>query len=156
MFASCTSTWLEQMFDFQKYTRLLISSPQGRQQRLSLGADPIYNAVPCFPHDNSVGIRLCDECKKSVLLIFFHMLLSIWWLISQASWPTTECQVVQFVPGTSISRQFVSKLLTILQQTRVRPAWIDKDLKLCKVAPLSCLPVHSTARRNFWACPSTS
>ena len=28
---------------------------------------PIDNAVPCFPHDDIVGNRLCDECKKSAL-----------------------------------------------------------------------------------------
>ena len=30
---------------------------QSRQQSLSLGTDPIYNDVPCFPHDNSVRNR---------------------------------------------------------------------------------------------------
>ena len=86
-----------------------------------------------------------------------HMSESILWLISQAYWPTAECQVFQFVPSTNISRQFVSKLLTLLQLIRVLPAWIDdhpnNDSKLCKVA---CLPVHSIAQRIFWACPSMS
>ena len=26
---------------------------------------PIYIVVQCFPHDNDVCIRLCDECRRS-------------------------------------------------------------------------------------------
>ena len=62
-----------------------------------------------------------------------------------------------FVPSTSISSQFASKLLTILQLIGVLPAWIDDhpsiDLKLCKVAPLSWLPIHSIAQRIFEHVP---
>ena len=94
-----------------------------------------------------------DECKKSIMLVVCHMPESILWLILQACWPTIERQIVQFAPSISISRRFVSKLLRILQLIRVLPAWIDdhpgKDLKLCKVAPLSCLLVQSIARRIF-------
>ena len=145
------------MFCFQKYKRhhqKLILSPQGRQQNLGLGTNPIGNAVPCFPHDNIDGNRLCDECKKSSLLVVCHMPESILWLLLQV-WCLTikKCQVVQFVPNTSMTRQFVSKLLIILQQSQVPPDWIDghqkKDAKLCKVAPLSCLPIHSIAQRIF-------
>ena len=53
--------------DFQNYTRLLmrlISSPQSRQQNLGLVKIQVYNAVPCFPHDNTVGNRLSVECKE--------------------------------------------------------------------------------------------
>ena len=42
-------------------------SPQGLQQSLSLGINPVDNAEPCCPHDNIVGNRLCDECMKSIL-----------------------------------------------------------------------------------------
>ena len=105
------------------------------------------NAVPSCPHDNIVDSQSCDEYRKSALSIFCHMPE----LISQACLLTTRCQVVQFVPSTSISRQFVSKLLTFLQRIRVLPAWIDdqssKDLKLCEAAPPSCLPIHSIAQR---------
>ena len=63
-----------------KYTRhlpMLISSPQSRQQSLSLETNPVNNAVACFPHDNIVGNRLCDEYKKSALPIVCHMPESI-------------------------------------------------------------------------------
>ena len=43
----------------------LILTPQGRQQNLSLGINPIDNAGPCYPHDSIVGGHLCDECMKS-------------------------------------------------------------------------------------------
>ena len=62
------------------------------------------------------------------------------------------------MPGTSISSQFVSTLLTILQLIRVLPAWIDghpsKDFWLCKAAPLSCLPVYTIAQRIYEHVPA--
>ena len=91
------------MFCFQRYTRLplrLILSPRGLQQSLSLGINPIHSAVPCLPHDNIVGNRWCDECKKSILLVVCHIPESILWLILQACRPTirssNSCQVQAF------------------------------------------------------------
>ena len=104
------------MFDFQRYIRFLpklFLSPQGHQQSLSLGKDPIDNAEPCYPHDNIVGSHLCDECMKSILPTVCHKPLSICWLIEQVCSLTKGCQAYQFVPGTSFSRQFVRILLTI-------------------------------------------
>ena len=46
---------------------------------------------------------------------------------------TKECQVYQFVPGTSISRQFVSILLTILQHCQV-PLRIVAHIALSRAA----------------------
>ena len=37
-----------------------------------LGTNPVCNAVPCFLPDNIVGNWLCDERKKSALLIVCH------------------------------------------------------------------------------------
>ena len=162
-FVSCTSNWLWQKFDFPKYTRhhlRLLLSPQVCQQSLSLGKNPVCSTVPRFPHDNIDGSHSCDEFKKSALLIVYHILESILWLTLQACSLNTRCQVVQFVPNTSISRQFASKLLKILQQIQVPPVCIDddpnKDAKLFKDPLRSCLPVHSVVRRIFWACSSMS
>ena len=89
--------------------------------------------VPRFPHDNVVWIHTWSTL----------------WLVSQA-WDvrsSNSCLV------SSSSRQFVCKPLTILQQIRVLPAWIDdhprKDLKLWRIAPLSCLPIRNIAQRIF-------
>ena len=68
------------MFGFQTYTRLplsLILNPQRHQQSLSLGQNPVDNAEPCSPHDNSVGRHLCDECMKSIEQNVGHKVLSI-------------------------------------------------------------------------------
>ena len=104
-----------------------------------------------------VGIHSCDECRKSALLIVCHMPESILCQISRPCRPTTECQIVQSVPNTTISRQFVSKLLANLQLFLVLPFRIDdrpnKDAKLCKVAPLSCLPIRSITQRIFEHVP---
>ena len=45
------------------------SSPQGLQQNLSLEIEPIDNAEPCCPRENSVGSHLPDECMKLILPI---------------------------------------------------------------------------------------
>ena len=79
-FASYTSNLQGPMFCFQRSLRLLPKltlNPQGRQQSLSPGIDPICSAVPCFPHDIFVGNRLCDECTRSILLVVCHMPESI-------------------------------------------------------------------------------
>ena len=75
LFLAHPTDW-DQMFCFQKYTRhllRLIPSPQDLQQSLSLERNTVCNAEPCFPHDNVVGNRLCDEYKKPALLIVCHM-----------------------------------------------------------------------------------
>ena len=96
---------------------------------------------------------------KSIMPIVCRMPESILWLFLQVCWQTTECLVSQFVPITSVSRPFVSKLAIILRLIQVLPDWIDdhpsKDLKLWKTALflLASLPFLST---HFRACPSTS
>ena len=97
-------------------------SIQDLQQNLSLGTDPIDNAEPCFPHDNTVDSHLCDECTKSNELSFGRKLLCIWRLIEQVCLQTKECLVYECVPSTSILRQFESILLTILQPFPVLPS----------------------------------
>ena len=80
-FASYTSSSQEQMFCLPKYTRhlmRLILIPQRHQQSLSLGTNPVCNAVPRFPHDNIVESKSCDEFWKSALLIICHTPESIW------------------------------------------------------------------------------
>ena len=67
------------------------------------------------------GGHLCDECMKLIWPNFCHKLESIFWLLVQVCRLTTECQVYQFVPSTSISEQFVCILWTILQLIQVPP-----------------------------------
>ena len=112
------------MFDFQRFSRFSLKrtlSPQGLQQSLSPGAIPIDNAAPCFPHDNIVGCHLCDECMKSNKLDVGHTLLSTSWWHEQARLQTEKCEVYQFWPNASTSRQFVSILWTILLPFQVLP-----------------------------------
>ena len=132
---------------------------QGRQQNPSLGINRIDNAELCFPHDNIVGGHLYGACMKSNELNIDHKFLSILWLLLQACSLTTRCQVVHFVPDTSISGQFASRLLTILQQNQV-PLFlmiITQARTWDFVQLLSfCLPVRNIFQRIFWACPSIS
>ena len=78
-----TNVRLPEKCSASKYTQdpvtppRLILNPQGHQQSLSLGINPIDNAEPCHPHDNIVGSHLCNECKKSTELNVCHELLSI-------------------------------------------------------------------------------
>ena len=114
MFTSCPSNWWRQMFGFRRYIRLLprlIWRLQGRPQSLSPRRNPNDNAEPCFPRDKIVGDHMCDECRLSNEPNVGHRLLSTW-LIEQVCLLTEECQVYQFVPSASISRQSASILWT--------------------------------------------
>ena len=93
---SCTSNLWERMF----HSRIYKEFHWG--QFLSFSWSPvkaeswnttICDAVQGFSHDNVVGNRLCDECRKSSLQIVCHMTDSILWLLSQACWPTLKCSV---------------------------------------------------------------
>ena len=104
------------MFDFQKCTKLrlmLMLSLQDLLQSLNLEKDPIDNVEPHCPHDNIGGDHLWNECRKLIVPIVCHMLESILWQIVPVCWLTTECQVDQFVPGTSTLKEYGCKLLTI-------------------------------------------
>ena len=70
-FDSYTSNLLEQMFDIQRYIRILTiprlfsrSNPRGPQQILSLGISPIDNADPCYPPQ--------EACKWVTVPISFN------------------------------------------------------------------------------------
>ena len=121
-------------------------SPQGRQQSLSLGTNPVCNAEP-----NLVGSHLSDESMKSIDSGVCHRLWSISWSIVQVCSRTTEYQVFQYVPSTSISRLFVSILVTILQLIQVPLSWNDgdpsKDLRLCTTTLSLCSPVRNISQR---------
>ena len=56
------------MFDFRScttFSRGWFRVFKCRQQSLSLGINPIDNAVPCYTHGNIDGDHSCHECKKS-------------------------------------------------------------------------------------------
>ena len=92
------------------------------QQHLSLEKDLICNVELYHPHDNTVDSCLCDECMKSNEPSVCHKLLSITCLLEQACLQTKECQVYQFVPSTSISRQFENIHQIILRQFPTPPS----------------------------------
>ena len=131
------------MFDFQRYMRFLpklIFKIFWVSCKIWVwGKNPTDTAEPWYPHYNiTVRSHSCDECMKSSELIFCHMLLPIWWLIEQVCSLIIECQAYQFVPSTSISRQFVSTPWKILQLIHVPLSWNDDhpsdDSRLCIVA----------------------
>ena len=65
---SYTSNLLEQMYDFQKCTRLLVMlilSLPDLQQNQSPETILIYLVVLCFPHNSIVGIHKCDDFERS-------------------------------------------------------------------------------------------
>ena len=68
------------MFDFRKYTKLrlmFILSLQDHLQNLNLEMTPIDNAEPHYPHDIIGGNHLCDGCRKLIVPIVCHKLVSI-------------------------------------------------------------------------------
>ena len=152
-FASCTSNWSVQMFDFPKWCVL---SLQDILQSLNLEIAPTDNVEPHCPHDNIGGNHSWNECRQLIVPVVCHMLESILWQIVPVCWLTTECQVDQFVPGTSILIQYGSKLPTIHLNFPVLPFWFgdrpNKDEKLCTVAPFFCqfaIPFHAFSSMSF-------
>ena len=107
----------------------------------------------CYPHDNIVGSHVCDECMKSILLTVCRKPESVWRLLLQICSRTRECQVYQFVPSTSIRRQFVTILLTILPLIHVpiscNGEHPSKDLRLCVTALSFCSPSRNIFHRIF-------
>ena len=151
-----------------RYWRLLLAHPtdtawcwflslQDLLQNLNLEITPIDNVEPHFPHDNIGGNHLWNECRKIIVSIVCHMLETISWEIAQIWWPTTECQVDQFVPGTSTLIQYGSKLLIIHFYFPILPFWFgdrpNKDWKPWKVALSFCLPIRNTVPRIFEHVP---
>ena len=140
------------MFCFQKYTRHLLRLTWVLKISSKVWVlKQTQSAMLCsVSHMTS---HLCDECMKSTLLVVYHMLESILWLILPICSRTTRCQVVRFGPNTNILRQIVIILLLFLQLIPIPPFWTDgrpnKDEKLSKVPPLSHLPIHGIVQRTF-------
>ena len=122
-------------------------------QNLHLETTPIDNVAPHCLHDDTGGNHFCNECRKLIVPIVCHMLESILWQIVQDCSLTTECQVDQFVPGTSSLRQSVKILLTSLQLIQFPLSSNGdhprKDLKLCIFAPSFCSPIRNTVPRTL-------
>ena len=84
-------------------------------QNRSLETVPICIVWQYYPHDNIVCIHTYDEYLKSIDSGVCHKPWSILWLIVQADLLTIKYQAFQYVPSTSISVQFGSILVAILQ-----------------------------------------
>ena len=89
---------------------------QDLPQSRSLETIQVCIVLQYYPHNNIVCIHMKDECMISIDSGVCHKLWSILWWIVRAYSLTIECQVVQFLPSISISEQFESMYLTILQQ----------------------------------------
>ena len=111
--------------------------------------------LSCITHMTILSVinHACGEYRISNELVVCHKFVSIWWLREQACLRTKECQVYRFEPRTSISRPFENTQRTILRLFPTPPSWNcdhpSKAVKLCAIAPSSCLPVHSTILRSF-------
>ena len=95
---------------------MLILNLPGLLQRQNPETIIICIFVQCFPHGNTVCIHMYDEFKRSEEIIVCHMPWYILGSIVQVCSLTIKYQVFQYERNTSISEQFVSILLTILQQ----------------------------------------
>ena len=71
----CTSNFLSRTCIFRtciRFRLMLILNLRSLLQNQNLEIIPIYIVVLCFPHDNIVGIHLCEECKRSNVLNVCH------------------------------------------------------------------------------------
>ena len=83
-----------------------------------------------YPHNITVKVQMCDECKISSDLCVCHKLWSILWSIVQICSLTIENQVFQYVPSTNISEklrayfwQFCCRFQFFLFKVVVIDAW---------------------------------
>ena len=107
------------MCDWRKCIMFLqkwISNLQELPRSQSLETVPVCIVWQYFPHDSIVCIYTYDEYVKPIDSGVCHKLWSILWWIVRAYLLTIEYQVVKFLPSISISEQFESMHLTILQQ----------------------------------------
>ena len=160
---SYTSELLTQTCDFRKcirFRQMLILSPQDLLQNRSLETVAIHFALLCFPHDNIVWNRSCDECEKSALPSVCHMRESILWLISQACWLPQNVNLSNSCQVQAFQDKIVSKLLTFSYWFEFALAWIDdhpgKGLKLCRNCYTFLFANSQYRSTHFWACPSMS
>ena len=153
-FASYTSNLLEQMYDFQKrtiFTRKWILNLQYLLRSQSLETIPVCIVWQHYTHDNVVCSHKYDEYMKSVDSSICHKLWSILWWIVRAYLLTIKNRVVQFFPGISISEQFESMYLKILQQILFNffEVMVNQFMEkiLCGVVESSCFLTHNIAPR---------
>ena len=104
-FASYTSNWRGQMFDFRRYIRLLptlISSPQGRKQSPSLETNP-SKMLSCFTHMTILSqslvwcmseINIANSSATS-LSPYLRLLLQVCWQPLNV-WSSNSCHVRAF------------------------------------------------------------
>ena len=109
-----TNVWLPMTSKNAQCSTWSRLSPQDLLQNRSLETVPVCIVWQCLPHGNTVCIHMFDECKRSN-----HMLWSILWSIVQVCSLTLEYQVFQYAPSKSISEQFESMFLTILQRISI-------------------------------------
>ena len=118
MFVSCTSNLLEQTYDFQKCTLFLqkwISNLQDLPQK----SESWKSQFALFCSFTHIAILFAFTCVMNVWnqidSSVCHRPWSILWWFVQAYLLTIEYQVVKYVPNISISEQFESILVPILQ-----------------------------------------
>ena len=140
------------MFDFRKYTAFpwfLLRVCKGLLQSLL-----ICIVVLCFPHINIACIHMRDESKRSNAPNVCHRLSSISWMHGQVCSQTIEYRVYQYEPNFDIIEQFVSKLLTILQQISFLLPWIGSHpcmaSRLWVIVGLFCSPIRNIFPRISW------
>ena len=146
---SCTSNLLAQIIGFRtciEFLLMLTWSFQGLLQSQTLEIILICIVVLCFPHNKIGGIRMCDERMRANVLNVCRMISSTSWWHGQA-WLTIKYRSYEYEPNTDIWGQFVSIVLTRLQQILFLLLWIDgrqyMELRLCVIVAMFYSPVRN-------------
>ena len=126
------------MFGFRTYIRLTQTSPQGRQQSLSLEMNPVDNAEQCC---------LANRLSQA----WVHFVTDRASLLTDHRMSGLPIRAKYKHVNTIFEQSFWQLVLQSIQDL---PNWIDDHpSKLYFTAPLSCLPVHSIAQRIFEHVP---
>ena len=140
-----TNVWLLETHDVPPEG---ILNPKSLLQNRILETVPACTVLQYCPHSNNVCLHMCDvkyQSNQEFVTSYGPFL----WCTVRAYLLTIKYRVVQFLPNKSISEQFESIHVTILQQISFL-LWNDghrcMEWILCRVVESSCLPTHNTAQ----------
>ena len=116
-----TNVWLPKMHNVPPEVDFESSRSPAKSESWN---SPNLHSLAVFPTwQYCVCIHMCDECMISIDSDVCHRLWSIFEMIVKAYLLSLEYQVVQFVPSISISEQFESIHVAILQQISFLLLW---------------------------------
>ena len=151
------------MFNSQRYIRFhpkLNYNLQSRQQNLSLGINQVYNAEPCYPHENIVGSHLCHECMKliwpNVSQACVHLFCKRRVQEKAGRWPWTSCHMCatgrwERITRTTQTHERAKRATTHGQQNNLPLSRDEKKLLSILWLTMECWAYQFAPKTSIWS-----